>query len=152
MATATLRGNWELTDKQELFAIEYAKDRNATQAAIRAGYSPASARQQGTRLLSYASVRGRVEEILGEVAGEAKLEAKAVLDRLWREALREDASASHSARVRALELLGKHLGILTERVDHTSGGDAVQLVLGNPFASPPPPALEGEPESLSLPN
>ncbi|HBD0332675.1 TPA: terminase small subunit, partial [Escherichia coli] len=37
----------KLTDKQELFAREYLKDLNATQAAIRAGYSEDSAAVQG---------------------------------------------------------------------------------------------------------
>lgn len=42
----------KLTPKQELFIIEYAKDFNATQAAIRAGYSPETARAQACRLLT----------------------------------------------------------------------------------------------------
>jgi phage terminase small subunit len=46
----------ELTDKQKAFVYEYMKDRNATQAAIRAGYSPNSAQEQGSRLLSNAMV------------------------------------------------------------------------------------------------
>jgi phage terminase small subunit len=46
----------ELTDKQRAFVYEYMKDRNATQAAIRAGYSPNSAQEQGSRLLSNAMV------------------------------------------------------------------------------------------------
>lgn len=38
----------KLTDKQELFAREYLKDLNATQAAIRAGYSEKTARATGS--------------------------------------------------------------------------------------------------------
>jgi phage terminase small subunit len=40
-----------LTPKQELFVAEYLKDLNATQAAIRAGYSPDTAHQIGYELL-----------------------------------------------------------------------------------------------------
>jgi hypothetical protein len=41
----------ELTPKQRAFVLEYLKDRNATQAAIRAGYSPNTAAEQGYELL-----------------------------------------------------------------------------------------------------
>lgn len=36
-----------MTNKQRAFALEYMVDMNATQAAIRAGYSPKTAKQQG---------------------------------------------------------------------------------------------------------
>lgn len=42
---------WNLTDKQNKFCREYIIDLNATQAAIRAGYSKKTARSQGQRLL-----------------------------------------------------------------------------------------------------
>lgn len=45
-----------LTPKQARFVEEYLIDLNATQAAIRSGYSPQTAEQQGSRLLSYAKV------------------------------------------------------------------------------------------------
>ncbi len=41
-----------LTDQQRLFVAEYLKDNNATQAAIRAGYSKKTANEQGARLLA----------------------------------------------------------------------------------------------------
>lgn len=40
-----------LTEKQQLFVIEYLKDHNATRAALRSGYSKKSAYSQGQRLL-----------------------------------------------------------------------------------------------------
>lgn len=42
----------KLTDKQKKFVEEYLIDLNATQSAIRAGYSPKTANEQGARLLS----------------------------------------------------------------------------------------------------
>jgi phage terminase small subunit len=45
-----------LTPKQRLFALEWSKDCNATQAAIRAGYSAKGAQVQGHKLLSNAKV------------------------------------------------------------------------------------------------
>jgi len=47
---------------RELFAIEYIKDCNATQAAIRAGYSVKTAASQGSRLLNSASVRKAIAD------------------------------------------------------------------------------------------
>lgn len=47
MVDATVRG----ASKRSLFVREYLVDRNATQAAIRAGYSPRSAYNQGARLM-----------------------------------------------------------------------------------------------------
>lgn len=41
-----------ITPKQQLFVDEYLKDFNATQAAIRAGYSEKTAQEQGSQLLS----------------------------------------------------------------------------------------------------
>lgn len=41
----------DLTDQQRLFVAEYLKDNNATQAAIRAGYSKKTAEQIGYQLL-----------------------------------------------------------------------------------------------------
>ena len=47
----------KLTPKQELFVQQYLVDRNATQAAIRAGYSKKTANQQGARLLANVGVK-----------------------------------------------------------------------------------------------
>ena len=50
-----------MTAQQRAFVDEYLVDLNGTQAAIRVGYSPRTARQQGVRLLSYASIKAAVE-------------------------------------------------------------------------------------------
>lgn len=49
-----------LNPKQQKFVLEYLKDLNATQAAIRAGYSAKTAYAQGSRLLSHAEVSAAV--------------------------------------------------------------------------------------------
>lgn len=72
----------KLTDKQELFAREYLKDLNATQAAIRAGYSEKSAQVQSSRLLSNAMVQDRIAELKGERNEEVGIDAAYVLRRL----------------------------------------------------------------------
>lgn len=45
-----------MTDKQARFCEEYMIDLNATQAAIRAGYSPKTANEQAARLLANVSI------------------------------------------------------------------------------------------------
>jgi phage terminase small subunit len=49
-----------LNEKQQRFADEYLVDLNATQAAIRAGYSEQTAKQQGSRLLTHADVQAAI--------------------------------------------------------------------------------------------
>lgn len=61
-----------LTDKQQRFVEEYLIDCNATQAAIRAGYSAKTAEQQGSRLLRNVQVRAAVDA--GREATSEKLE------------------------------------------------------------------------------
>lgn len=58
----------KLSPKRERFAQEWVVDLNATQAAIRAGYSEKTAKQQGSRLLTNADVAARVKELQGVVA------------------------------------------------------------------------------------
>ena len=52
----------ELSPKQKAFVREYAIDSNATQAAIRAGYSEKTAPEQGSRLLRNVKVKAAVAE------------------------------------------------------------------------------------------
>ncbi|ENE9916043.1 terminase small subunit, partial [Yersinia enterocolitica] len=69
----------KLTDKQELFAREYLKDLNATQAAIRAGYSEKTAQVQSSRLLSNVMVQQRVSELAAERNSRVGIDADYVL-------------------------------------------------------------------------
>ncbi len=56
----------KLTAKQERFVQEYLIDLNATQAAIRAGYSTKTATEQGSRMLTNVNVRARIDEAMAE--------------------------------------------------------------------------------------
>jgi phage terminase small subunit len=101
--------------KQEAFAIEYLKDRNATQAAIRVGYSEKTAYSQGCRLLK----KAEVQEFINSKQEEARANATITVDDIV-EQLKEIASnvlAKDADKIRALELIGKHLGMFTERVE-----------------------------------
>lgn len=72
----------KLTDKQELFAREYLKDLNATQAAIRAGYSEKTARSQANRLLTNVDIENRIAELKASRNEEVGIDAAYVLRRL----------------------------------------------------------------------
>ena len=58
----------KLTNKQQVFIIEYLKSFNATQSAIEAGYSERTARQQGSRLLSDVNISAAIDLFLEESA------------------------------------------------------------------------------------
>ncbi len=72
----------KLTDKQELFAREYLKDLNGTQAAIRAGYSEKTANEQASRLLANVNVQKFVAELKSARVEQTGIDAAYVLRRL----------------------------------------------------------------------
>jgi phage terminase small subunit len=59
----------KLTAQQEKFCHEYLIDRNATQAAIRAGYSIKTAQEQSSQLLSKLMIKGRVNQLISAELG-----------------------------------------------------------------------------------
>jgi phage terminase small subunit len=69
----------KLTDKQELFAREFIKDLNATQAAIRAGYSEKSSRNQGARMMANDDIQQRIAELNQERMDRVQIDADYVL-------------------------------------------------------------------------
>ncbi|MDK9964230.1 terminase small subunit [Enterobacter cloacae] len=72
----------KLTDKQELFAREFIVDLNATQAAIRAGYSEKSSRNQGARMMANDDILDRIAELKAERNEQVGVDAAYVLRRL----------------------------------------------------------------------
>lgn len=74
----------KLTDKQKRFIDEYLIDLNATQAAIRAGYSPKTANEQGSRLLANVSIRARIEQAMAERSKRTGINQDRVLRELAR--------------------------------------------------------------------
>ncbi len=71
-----------MTPKAERFVQEYLIDLNATQAAIRAGYSARTANEQASRLLTNVSVRSAVEAAKKARAEKTGIDAEWVLRRL----------------------------------------------------------------------
>ena len=153
--------------KQKRFCAEYLVDLNATQAAIRAGYSPASAGSIGYELLKKPDIRARIDKGIAEQERRTGINADRVLRELGRIAfvsapdlvnmhdatLKEGASADDLAaiasvkvktipgpmgdgfereirladKLKALELIGKHLGMFTDKVE-LNAVEAVQIV------------------------
>lgn len=75
-----------LTPKQALFVKEYLVDLNATQAAIRAGYSQKTAYSQGQRLLKNVEVQAAITDAQSKRAERVEVDADWVLRRLAAEA------------------------------------------------------------------
>lgn len=71
-----------LTAKQEMFCREYLKDLNATQAAIRTGYSERTAKSQGQRLLTNVYVESRIQSLKQKRQESVSVDSEYVLRRL----------------------------------------------------------------------
>jgi phage terminase small subunit len=71
-----------LTERQARFVDEYLIDLNGTQAAIRAGYSPRTANEQASRLLTNVSVQELLQERSKDREARTQVNADYVLQRL----------------------------------------------------------------------
>ena len=98
-----------MTPKQKIFLQEYLLDLNATRAARDAGFAHPNV--QGSQILAKPHIKKRLAEAILERSERLKLDADWVVSQLEKEAT--DQSNSSAVRVRALELLGKHLGIFS---------------------------------------
>lgn len=157
-----------LTPKQQCFVEEYIVDLNATQAAIRAGYSARSAVVTGARLLANANVAAAVQSLKDERSQRTEVTADRVLKALAAVAFGDvralfnedgnmiqpsklsDEAASMVAgieivtsakgdgevervakiktndRLRALELIGRHLSMFTDKLEVAATVDLVE--------------------------
>lgn len=165
-----------MTARQEAFVQEYLIDLNATQAAIRAGYSPKGAEVLASNLLRNAKVADAIKEAQVKRAERTEITADRVLreyariafynpgrilrvdenglpqidmsnanEEDWRVVaevanettqvmLGEDqgirkvtkAKVKHHCKLQALNALAKHLGMMTDKIDVTSAGQAIK--------------------------
>lgn len=146
-----------MTEKQKRFVEEYLIDLNATQAAIRAGFSVKTANEQGSRMLANVSIQTAIskamaerskrtgvnqDRIVLELAKIAFVNAGDVINMdeatVKEDAATDDVAAIQSIRVKifptkdgdgierevklepklkAIELLGKHLGMWNDKLD-----------------------------------
>lgn len=121
-----------LTAKQQTFVNEYLVDLNATQAAIRAGYSEKTAGQQGEQLLKKLEIAQAVQKAMDARAERTGITADYVLEgiRDTTERCREEGDAFNpTGAFKGFELLGKHLKLFTDKVEHTVADDLAAVLL-----------------------
>lgn len=118
-----------LNEKQGVFVDEYLKDLNATQAAIRAGYSANTAKMQGSRLMTNDDIAAAIAERMEKRAKRVGITQDSVLADI--EAIKADAMQAvpdkdgnmamldRPAALKSCELLAKHLGMFAEKVELT---------------------------------
>ena len=97
-----------MTDKQAKFIAEYQKDCNATQAAIRAGYSQKTAYSIGQELLKKPEVQQAMKTQLDGLIADKNERL-----RFWTSIMR-DKNEDMKHRLKASELLGKAQADFTE--------------------------------------
>lgn len=158
-----------MTDKQKRFCEEYMIDLNATQAAIRAGYSPKTAQQTSHENLLKPVIQNYISQLQAKQSRRTGVSADRVVRELAKiafvnasdlidpetasvklDASRDDLAAVQSIKVktfgedglehevkladklRALELLGKHLGVFKESPDDPAADalEAARELLG----------------------
>jgi len=117
----------KLTPKQETFCLRYLESGNASE-AYRQVYGtartrPETANRNGFKLLQNAKIIARIDSLRAESAKIAVLTQAGVIADLMK--IKDHAMAKDSLgmmlrpaeAIRALELLGKHLGMFKERVE-----------------------------------
>ena len=129
-------GKRGLTPKQQRFVEEFLVDLNATQAAIRAGYSEKTAGAIGVENLRKPAIRSAIEKAQKARAERTEITQDDVIRRLVREADGAGEDTSATARIRATELLGKNIGMFVERqkIEHSGnmGPRDVRITLVKP--------------------
>jgi len=114
-------------ERHEMFANEFVKDLNASQAAIRCGYSERSSRMQGSRLMTDDNILRRIEELKLERSERTKIDVDYVLKRatMMHEQCWDRDDAKNA--IAALKLVGDHVNVQAFK-QHTeiSGGITVE--------------------------
>lgn len=116
-----------MTAKQSAFAEEYMIDLNATQAAVRAGYSAKTAGWIGPQLLGKTHIKVAVADAQAKRAVRTQITAAQIVIDLMRLAKTAEAAGKYGDAIRALELLGKHLAMFTDRVEMPDGPSSISI-------------------------
>lgn len=137
-----------MTPKQKKFCVEYLINLNATQAAIRAGYSEKTAYSMGQRLLKNVEIKSRIKELQDKVFEDGMMSAAEALwwlSKAGRGELKEEVVVTEgigdgfsearivekhlSARdqLKALELMGKRHRLF-DTTDSKSDDEGVQII------------------------
>lgn len=118
-----------------LFCREYLVDLSATKAAVRAGYKPSNAATYGLRLLARDDVQTLIGKLQKEREERTEISADAVLREIAKVAMvKEPAPHALNAKMKALDMLSRHLGLYEkDRVQQGREGMAqlAAAILGN---------------------
>lgn len=125
----------KLTIKQQKFADEYIISGNATEAAIKAGYSKKTARTIGAQNLTKLNIKSYIDTRLEEIKQEKIADQQEVMEYLTRVLRGEetektlinlgvesgqditDIDVCAKDRIKAAELIGKRYGMWTDKLD-----------------------------------
>ena len=141
-----------ITPKQEMFCLEYLKDGNGRQAAIRAGYSAKSAQEQSSKLLSKDKVKAYLRDKMNDAIVSAAVTTEWVVERARQVVLKSsqaipvlDSEGNPTGEYKydsagvngALKILAKYLGMEVATVRHEMQGLGLVLNLsGKPQGKP----------------
>jgi phage terminase small subunit len=129
-----------LTPKQGAFVREYLIDLNATQAAIRAGYSSKRADAIGYENLRKPVIANAIQSAMNERAERVQRSADDVLKDIQKvkESCMSEAAdqfgniamVDAKAALKALELEGRHLKMFTDKIEHSGKVGLESLIAG----------------------
>lgn len=122
-----------LTPRQKRFVAEYLVDLNATAAAIRAGYSKKTANRIASENLSKLDIQSAIQGAIKQRERRTEVTQDYVIHKL-KEITDKDASDAqdsdlkYSSKIKALELLGKHVGAW-DAPDKKLDDDGVKIII-----------------------
>jgi phage terminase small subunit len=122
----------KLKPKQELFAIEYLKDFNATQAAIRAGYSTKTAHVIGPENLKKPVIKKAIDIGMAQRTKSVEISVEWILQGV--KSIADNLDEQTKDRLKAFELLGKYLKMFTDKHEISgSSRDPIQFKFVDPI-------------------
>lgn len=124
--------------RQQKFVNEYCIDLNATQAAIRAGYSEANPSEIGYQLLQKPSVLEAIAERQADIAAAAGVTAEAVLRKWWEIATADHNELAQVRRVNCRHCYGVGNGYQWTQIEYS---DAVAVAVRD--GKPAPDGMGG---------
>jgi phage terminase small subunit len=106
------------TPRQQAFIRHYLETGNGAKSAILAGYSERSAAAAASRLLTNREIKSAIDAELLRQAEMSGISATYVLEGI--RAIADDSKARNADKLRAYELLGKHLRLFVEKIEQDS--------------------------------
>jgi len=120
----------KLAPRRQRFVDEYLKDLNATQAAIRAGYTAKRADQAGYELMSFPEVQEAIQRGKDERSKRAEIDQDYVLA-LIQEAIQMSRDAEDRSNfLKAADMLAKHAGLYKLDNEQVGEGLAAAILAG----------------------